>query len=56
MKIRNSRHHPIRRYHRRRVYPNAADTGYFAGKLLDTVTAVVSGAGFMTAMFFLITM
>lgn len=56
MKNKNSRHHPARRYHHRRAYPNAADAGYFAGKLLNTVTAVVSGAGFMTAMFFLITM
>ena len=32
------------------LYPNAADTKYFAGKLLDIVTAVVSGMGFITAM------
>ena len=35
-------------------YPNAADTRYFAEKLLDIVTAVVSGMGFITAMICLV--
>ena len=34
-------------------YPNAADDRYFAGKALDILTALVSGAGFMCAMVFL---
>jgi len=36
------------------AYPNAADTRYFTGKLLDIVTAVVSGMGFITAMICLV--
>lgn len=57
MKTRNiRRHHPVRRRRRRRAYPNAAASGYFAEKFLDAATAVVSCAGLMTAMFFLITM
>lgn len=36
------------------VYPNAADKHYFADKLLDIVTAVVSGMGFITAMICLV--
>lgn len=38
------------------LYPNAADTGYFTRKLLDILTAVVSGIGFTTAMVFLVTL
>ena len=49
------RSHSVRRYPHRRPYPNAADAGYFAGKLLEAFAAVVSGFGFMTVMFFLIT-
>lgn len=37
-------------------YPNAADSRYFAGKLLDGVTAAVTGMGIVTILFFLITM
>lgn len=36
------------------MYPNAADKRYFAEKLLDIVTAVVSGMGFITAMICLV--
>ena len=36
------------------AYPNAADARYFAGKLLDIVTAVVSCMGFITAMICLV--
>jgi hypothetical protein len=36
------------------LYPNAADANYFAGKLLDIVTAVVSSMGFITAMICLV--
>lgn len=35
-------------------YPNAADDRYFAGKALDILTALVSGAGFVSAMVFLV--
>ena len=35
-------------------YPNAADDRYFAGKALDILTAIVSGAGFASAMVFLL--
>lgn len=37
-------------------YPNAAEPGYFAQKLLDCITAVVTGIGAITVMFFLMTM
>lgn len=56
MKVTHRRHHPVRRYRRRPSYPNAAEAGYFSGKLLNAAAAVISGAGFMTVMFFLITM
>lgn len=36
------------------TYPNAADPDYFTGKLLDIVTAIVSGMGFITAMICLV--
>ena len=35
-------------------YPNAADDRYFARKALDILTALVSGAGFISAMVFLL--
>ena len=35
-------------------YPNAADDRYLAGKALDILTAIVSGAGFASAMGFLL--
>lgn len=37
-------------------FPNAADNRYFAAKALNVMTAIVSGAGFATAMVFLVTM
>ena len=43
---------PVRRY----TYPNAAEQGYFAEKLLNGITAVVSCMGIITILFFLITM
>ena len=36
------------------AYPNAANNGYFAGKLLDIVTSIISGMGFITAMICLV--
>ena len=38
------------------MYPNAADSRYFAGKALNIATALVSGMGFISAMLFLVTM
>lgn len=46
----------IRIYRHYPAYPNAADTSYFTGKLLDILTAVVSGIGFVVAMLFFVTM
>lgn len=37
-------------------YPNAADSRYFAQKLLDGITSVATGMGVITILFFLITM
>lgn len=42
------------REHHAAPYPNAADDRYFAGKALDILTALVSGAGFLSAMVFLV--
>ena len=41
---------------RQPAYPNAADPSYFAGKVLNVVTALVSGMGFISAMLFLVTL
>ncbi len=38
------------------IYPNAADNQYFARKVLDAVTGLVSCMGFVAAMLFLVTM
>ena len=32
------------------TYPNAAERGYFAGKLLDILTAAAACMGFVTAL------
>ena len=37
-------------------FPNAADNRYFAARALNVITAIVSGAGFASAMVFLVTM
>lgn len=39
----------------RYAYPNAADASYFAGKILDGITAVVTGMGTITLLFYLAT-
>lgn len=44
------------KYVRRPAYPNAADAGYFTGKLLQILTAVLSGMGFVSAMLLLVTL
>ena len=41
---------------RQPAYPNAADRRYLIQKVLDILTAVVSVAGFVSAMVFLATM
>ena len=38
------------------IYPNAADHHYFAQKALDVATGLVSCAGSVSAMVFLVTM
>ena len=43
-------------HHRQPLYPNAADHRYYAQRALDIVTAIVSVAGFVSAMAFLITL
>lgn len=37
-------------------YPNAASPQYYHQKALDIVTAIISTAGFISAMVFLVTM
>lgn len=39
---------PIRRY----AHPNAAEPGYFAGKLLDGITAAVTCMGTVTLLMY----
>ena len=41
-------------YSRQPVYPNAADANYFASKALQILAAIVSGAGAMSIMVFLV--
>ncbi len=42
---------PIRRY----TYPNEAEPGYFAGKLLDGITAAAASMGTVTLFLYLAT-
>jgi hypothetical protein len=42
---------PVHRY----PYPNAAEPGYFAGKVLDVITAAVTCMGTITLFFYLAT-
>lgn len=43
--------HPVRRY----AYPNAAEPTYFAGKLLDGITAAVTCMGTVTLLIYFLT-
>lgn len=43
------------RHVRRYPYPNAAEPGYFAGKLLDLITASVTCMGTVTLFLYLAT-
>lgn len=40
---------------RSRRYPNEADPGYFAGRLLDGITALVTGMGCVTLLMYFLT-
>lgn len=40
---------------RSRRYPNEADPSYFIGRLLDGVTAVVTGMGALTLLMYFLT-
>ena len=55
MKKRNVRRpyytRPVRRY----AYPNAAEPSYFAGKLLDAITAAVSVMGTVVLLMYFLT-
>lgn len=55
MKTKKNRNLTVVR-HTQPIYPNAADQNYFAEKVLNTVTAIVSGMGFVTAMLCLVIM
>ena len=41
---------------RQPMYPGAADANYFAEKALEILAALLSGAGALTLMLFLVTM
>lgn len=40
---------------RRYSYPNEADPSYFTGKLLDGITAAVTGMGAVTLLMYMLT-
>lgn len=54
MKKTNKKPHLTVYRYQQPTYPNAADVRYFTGKVLDIITAVVSGMGFITAMICLV--
>ncbi len=43
--------HRIRSY----TYPNEAEPGYFAGRILDGITAIVTGMGTVTLLLYFLT-
>jgi hypothetical protein len=51
----NRRHSYSARRIRRYTYPNEADPGYFMGKLLDGITAIVTGMGTVTLILYFLT-
>lgn len=55
MKTKTGRHTYSTRRIRRYNYPNEAAPEYFAGKLLDAITAVVTGMGTVTLFLYLVT-
>lgn len=56
MKATAKRHPYSARNIRRYAYPGAAEPHYFTEKLLDGITAFVTGLGAVTVLFFLMTM
>ena len=48
--------HYVYSSNRQPMYPGAADANYFAKKALEILTALLSGAGALTLMLFLVTM
>ena len=54
MKQNKKNHASNVRYVHRKTYPNATDAGYFAGKLLQVLTAILSGMGFVGTMVLLV--
>lgn len=54
MKATAKHHSYSARHSHRYAYPNAADSSYFAEKLLDGVTALVTGMGAVTVLLYLI--
>ena len=55
MRTTNKHHNYSARRIRRYTYPNEAEPGYFAGKLLDGITAVVTGMGTVTLLLYFLT-
>lgn len=47
------KHTKLRRVSSCPAYPNAASRGYYFQKLVDVVTAIVSGMGFLAVLIFL---
>lgn len=56
MNMKKRRHNPNLKLVNQPKYPNAASQQYYRQKVLDIVTAILSTAGFISAMVFLITM
>ena len=50
-----NRHTYFARRRRRYPYPNEAEPGYFAGRLLDSITALVTGMGAFTLLMYFLT-
>lgn len=56
MNMKKRHHNPNLKLVNQPKYPNAATQQYYRQKVLDIVTAILSTAGFISAMVFLITM
>lgn len=51
----NRRHTYFARRRRRYPYPNEAEPGYFMGRLLDGITALVTSVGIVTLLMYFLT-
>lgn len=51
----NRKHTYSTRRYRRYTYPNEADPGYFTGRILDVITAMVTGMGTVTLLLYFLT-